>query len=497
VEPPPGLPRFEGEEVGDCLTSSGAVRGKLPLPLTERRKFERLPVQLSIEVRSRGLGSVCQTADVSRHGLFLATPTPARERQLLILRIPLPDGGHPIDVMASVARSIPEDLAQERALKAGMGVNFFALTEDNKERWERFLASLRGETPKPQAPGSNRPTFLLQPKDQERLRLFEAREFALGSMFLRTPVLRRVGESLRLILLHPVSDEEFPLLAQVVRVSDGSGAEPKGMVLDFQTLEHPQRAAFHEFVEHGTGVTTEPPPSVVDAVRALPDEPLGQHPALVGDEVPSEASVSVDVDEGASVESSESVGGTDSAAISESVAGGESAASSNGARSESVSDSSSSSSAAVNGAVAAPVEPPRPAAEPPPRVDPHAELRAAVSSPPPTVDPHAELRAALSAPPPAIDPHAELRTSLMAKPDDVSMLFRLGSALARDPRNAAEAVALLTRLLALEPQHALAHAALAWAYGQLGQRTDAKLHLSRLRRLGLPIDPALEHLVTG
>jgi hypothetical protein len=453
--------------------------------LTERRKFERLPIQLSIEVRSRGLGSVCQTADVSRHGLFLATPTPARERQLLILRIPLPDGGHPIDVMASVARSIPEDLAQERSLKAGMGVNFFALTEDNKERWERFLASLRGETPKPQTPGSNRPTFLLQPKDQERLRLFEAREFALGSMFLRTPVLRRVGESLRLILLHPVSDEEFPLLAQVVRVSDGSGAEPKGMVLDFQTLEHPQRAAFHTFVEHGTGVTTEPPPSVVDAVRALPDEPLGQHPALVGEspiEVPSEAAVSVDVDEGASVESSESAGTSEAVSSSESTGGGEIVDSDEPVSGDTGSKSADSGSGGANGAVPEPVEPPRPAAEIPP---------------PPRADPHAELRAALSAPPPAVDPHAELRAALMAKPDDVSLLFRLGSALAREPRNAAEAVALLTRLLALEPQHALAHAAAAWAYGQLGQRTDAKRHLSRLRRLGLPIDPALEQLVTG
>jgi len=208
-------------------------------------------VQLSIEVRSRGLGSVCQTADVSRHGLFLATPTPARERQLLILRIPLPDGGHPIDVMASVARAIPEELAHERSLKPGMGVNFFALTEENKERWENYLASLRGlEVPKPQAQGNNRPTFLLQPKDHERLRLFEARELALGSMFLRTPVLRRVGESLRLVLLHPVSDEEFPLLALVVRVSDGSGTEPKGMVLDFKALDRAQRTEFHEFVEH-------------------------------------------------------------------------------------------------------------------------------------------------------------------------------------------------------------------------------------------------------
>ncbi len=449
-------------------------------------------------MRSRGLGSVCQTNDVSRHGLFLATPTPARERQLLILRIPLPDGGHPIDVMASVARSIPEDLAQERSLKAGMGVNFFALTEDNKERWERFLGSLRGiETPKPPSPGSNRPTFLLQPKDQERLRLFEAREFALGSMFLRTPVLRRVGESLRLILLHPVSDEEFPLLAQVVRVSDGSGTEPKGMVLDFQTLEHGQRAAFHEFVEQGTGVLTEPPPSVVDSVRALPDEPLGQHPAL-SEEPPESSSAAPRAVLPSVFAATEPDEASPSAAFDHAEsAPAEVPAAENEPPEESagpqvelpIPPSSPEPVNAFNGAaVSEPMEAPRPEE----RI-----VAAQIQAPAPPVPPPPARMAVDTAPVPAVDPHADLRAALMARPDDVSLLFRLGSALAREPRNAAEAVALLTRLLTLEPQHALGHAAAAWAYGQLGQRTDAKRHLSRLRRLGLPIDPALEQLVTG
>jgi hypothetical protein len=468
--------------------------------LTERRKFERLPVQLSVEVRSRGLGSVCQTADVSRHGLFLATPTPARERQLLILRIPLPDGGHPIDVMASVARAIPEDQASERSLKAGMGVNFFALTEENKERWESFLASLRGvEPPKPQAQGNNRPTFLLQPKDHERLRLFEARELALGSMFLRTPVLRRVGESLRLVLLHPVSDEEFPLLAQVVRVSDGSGTEPKGMVLDFKALEYSQRTAFHDFVEQGKGVLTEPPPSVVDAVRGLPDEPLGQHPALA-DAVrpkppepprfsdptppPSVAPAAVEPPEVAPAEAAAPpvvfTGPADPVPV---VAPETSAAKVEVRPSARIATPKPGDLRELNGFHAPNAAPASSGtASPPP---------AAVSevpAPRPTID--IEV-----APPGSSDNYAELRAALMAKPDDVSLLFRLGSALSKEQLHAAEAVALLTRLLALEPQHALAHGALAWAYLQLGQRTDARLHMSRLRRLGMTIDPALEQMV--
>ena len=231
--------------------------------MPEQRKFERLPAQLDVEIRTRGRGRICPSIHVSRHGMFLATDNPPQERQLLILRIPLPDHLPPIDVMASVIRRAPpkEALgtgakgAQAEAPEIGMGINFFALTEENKQRWERYLARLRGQTPRASRPSVNsqRPIFLLQPKDPDRLRLFEAREFALGSMFLRTPVLRSEGEQLNVVLLHPLSDEEFPLLARVRVVHEGGGTEAKGMTLDFEALEHKLRVAFHTFVEHGTG----------------------------------------------------------------------------------------------------------------------------------------------------------------------------------------------------------------------------------------------------
>ena len=303
---------------------------------------------------------------------------------------------------------------------------------------------------------------MLQPKDHERLRLFEARELALGSMFLRTPVLRRVGESLRLVLLHPVSDEEFPLLAQVVRVSDGeSGTEPKGMVLDFEALDYTQRAAFHDFVEQGRGVVTEPPPSVVDAVRGLPDEPLGQHPALIEEPRTRAAEPAPRFPESREPAPSPEPEAPASFAATNGANGVQTAASVEPPPPPSSLPEPIGGSAVSPPAPAFTRTPPAPVAAPV-FANPHAGSPAhagprgrcahagagdrATAASRPGAGPHSGSR--LLGPqrtaPSLPETHGELRAALMAKPDDVSLLFRLGSALAREPRNAAEAVALLT-----------------------------------------------------
>jgi Flp pilus assembly protein TadD len=91
----------------------------------------------------------------------------------------------------------------------------------------------------------------------------------------------------------------------------------------------------------------------------------------------------------------------------------------------------------------------------------------------------------------------ELRTALVAAPEDVSLLFRLGSGMARHPTTAFEAIGYLQRLLALEPHHPLANGVLALAYAQIGQRAAAERHLSRARRLGQPVDARVQTLLSS
>jgi hypothetical protein len=428
----------------------------------EKRKFERFPARLEVEIRTRGRGQICPSADVSRHGMYLTTPNPPHERQLLILRIPVPDDQPPIDVMASVVRRHSPGVGGGNERPAGMGINFFALTEENKNRWEAYLAKLRGEAPRPTEEGveNNRPTFLLQPRDVGRLQLFESRDFSQGSMFLRTPVLREADEIIKVMLLHPVTDEEFPLLARVKAVHNGSKTEPKGMTLDFVPIDAEVRSAFHAFVEHGVGSS-----AALKAAGAV----------STGKEIPplfaaTKADVELSIGNDATEEVDEMMLVTEEEISSDRMI-------------DLLSDLE----------IEVPVPARSPATKPPLKAS--APSAAPVAAPQPAAPPPEP--AAPTPSPETLQLWEELRTSLEAAPEDVSLLFRLGSGLARDKSTAFEAVGFLQRLLALEPHHPLANGALALAYAQIGQRAAAERHLSRARRMGQLVDARVHSLLAA
>ena len=251
--------------------------------MMDLRRCERLPAKLQIELRSGGRRVQCLSRDVSRHGLFILTETPPSERQLLALRITLPDFTTPVEVVGSVAHRVTTDDSIRTGAQAGMGIGFFALSGEAKARWDNYIESLvthaGGKVELPIAKSTSRPTFLLRLRDLNRLQEFRERELRLGSMFLTTPVLRAVGDVVQLIIIHPITDQEFGLTASVTATSQGSPTEPKGMSLKISQLDSDRDLAFDAFV-----AGEEPLPEAPAAAPPVaPEEPtqLVPNPLLV------------------------------------------------------------------------------------------------------------------------------------------------------------------------------------------------------------------------
>jgi len=422
--------------------------------MMDMRRCERLPARLPIEVRSGGRRIQCFTRDVSRHGLFILTDAPPAERQLLALRVALPDGAAPVDVVGSVAHRVTTDDSIRTGAEAGMGIGFFVLSGEAKARWDGYIDGLAaqagGPAPAPAQKPSTRPTFLLRLRDLNRLIEFRTRELRLGAMFLKTPVLRAVGDVVQLVVIHPVTDEEFVLTASVTATSQGSPTEPKGMSLRISALEADRDAAFDTFVageplpvaERKTQILKNPlPPETPPAPEpeAHAAAPWAKRPAGLG----RRASVSTSIPVSA------------------------------------------------------------PTGIPPDRVTTVTDLPAVTAPPDDTTEeglqeleddePRAPEAPTLV---PGVDPHAALRSAVDRDPDALGPRLRLGAALARQPATAAEAVSLLRSILEREPQHPLAHGALALAHAQLGETSEAERHLTRALRLG-HVDPELERRIRG
>lgn len=282
----------------------------------ERRRFPRFDVEIPVFVRRKTGDVMLHTADVSRHGAFLKSDTPYPVRQLIQLRFRLPDHSE-IDAMCMVARWLPDS-----PRGAGVGVDFFALSKEAKNAWERFIADMRvrdnaagfetvhtatgtvalppnvgvplppgvssSRTPRFDAPSANatpsptspsltpsltpspRPpppppdddnvfsdsgsVMMLKLPDVAAIHAFIQNDIGRGGMFMKTPLMKDVGEKIELVLVHPESDDEFHLDATVVRRVVHGPVEQRGLGIFFRALTPQAHQALVEFADSGVEV---------------------------------------------------------------------------------------------------------------------------------------------------------------------------------------------------------------------------------------------------
>lgn len=259
-------------------TTSGGV---------EQRRSRRFRHALDVDIVDRGGVRRGRAVDVARHGLFVAVVDAPRNRHLVQLVIHLPDG--PMQAAATVMRTLPGQ---------GVGLSLFALSSETKHRWDAFIAHASQHAPSvpmptlPTTTTLNRrpdvPSFVVKLRTVERLRDYLQAHVAVGGTVLFTPVLPPAGSMVSLLVVHPVTEAEFPLPGKVHRaVADA----PKRLEIMFQ---HVDVAAFARFVETGL------PPSLlltppVAAPPVLPAPPTLTLPAppLLQDLVPTSLTASL------------------------------------------------------------------------------------------------------------------------------------------------------------------------------------------------------------
>jgi Tfp pilus assembly protein PilF len=227
----------------------------------ERRRFSRHMCALPVELEERGQSIRMVTADISRHGAFLLTDSPRHTTELLRLRFDLGDHGH-IEVMAQVARHVPP--SEDSPTGTGMGVDFFTLSGEAKERWDVFVEDLsaqhdptpsvgRDQTWRPvrRRHARHRSCFLVRVREKDGLRAFYTRDIGAGGMFLSTPTPDDTEREIDVVLVHPHSEQEYPLTARVVRVANSDSSPERGVAVAFERLSTSEEVALLAFIETG------------------------------------------------------------------------------------------------------------------------------------------------------------------------------------------------------------------------------------------------------
>ncbi len=254
------------------------------MPVREQRRSQRFQHELLVELHDRRGPRKLYATDVARHGIFLATDDPPRERHLVQLTVHLPGG--PIRAAGSVTRT----LRGQRDHEDGVGIQFFALSDEAKDRWDDFIFQLQRTTPPRGVPrydpkndpmnaraagADDRPsgaaTFLVKLKSVESLRAFAQSHLRAGGTVLFTPVLREAGEVVTLVVVHPKTDEEFRLPGIVHKAH---ADRPKRLEIHFHGVTPALLNGFAAYIESGHPPRTQLDPPVQLAGKAAPDKEL-------------------------------------------------------------------------------------------------------------------------------------------------------------------------------------------------------------------------------
>ena len=231
--------------------------------MENRRRSERRKVALPVWIKDARGGERTQTADVSAHGISVLSAHSRPERQYVELELELPDSNDIISVTAMVARCgtiVEPTTGYERT---GMGLDFFLFDAKSKARWQSFLRSfLIEELPAPTADddvnAEDVPAFLIRPRDLDRLWGFFRGELARAQVRIESSVVKAPGTVVELIVVHPVSGEEWVLDGEVLTVSQRS--TQTSLEIGLPGLDPALIEAFRAFIVSGRGQIQEDVP---------------------------------------------------------------------------------------------------------------------------------------------------------------------------------------------------------------------------------------------
>jgi type IV pilus assembly protein PilZ len=108
-------------------------------PVSERRSYERIDVEWSVDCETEQTFLYASITNISEMGIFVATNEPLEVGTRLTLRFAMPGEQSPFNLFGQVAWVNPIKLLSDNP-NPGMGIRFVDLSSENRER---IIASVR------------------------------------------------------------------------------------------------------------------------------------------------------------------------------------------------------------------------------------------------------------------------------------------------------------------------------------------------------------------
>ncbi|MFH1261948.1 MAG: PilZ domain-containing protein [Pseudomonadota bacterium] len=223
---------------------------------TERRQPgpSRIPAQLRIELLEDPVREAF-TINISHNGLLVRMPHDREIDSFVRLRLYFRPNQEPIEILGRIASKV------HAHGKEAMGIHFIDFPSLEKERWLAYIARMeavaaeQGENTSPEGMIERRTSIrspsalMVRFRGSERLEEFITKNVSAGGLFLATTHARAIGEQLRVVIIHPVTDQTYEFHAEVVRVDGAeSPTDLMGIALRFIDVSEERLELLQQFL---------------------------------------------------------------------------------------------------------------------------------------------------------------------------------------------------------------------------------------------------------
>ena len=246
--------------------------------MENRRRSVRSAIALPVWLKDAHGGTRTVTVDISAHGVSVWTDAARPLRRYVELEIELPDSDGVIAVTAMVARNDVVVDPKTGLARQHMGLEFFLFDTKSEARWQAFL---REQAPMPEVEPALVPaddevaTFLIRPRDIDRLWTFFFGELARAQVRIEAAIERPPGAVVEIMVIHPRSGAEWLLDGEVLCVSRAHSGVAR-LEIGLPGLDPALKEAFHAFVRSGVG-------QIQEEVSLSGDLELELHRGQLGD----------------------------------------------------------------------------------------------------------------------------------------------------------------------------------------------------------------------
>jgi len=200
------------------------------LDIIERRTKPRVETKVKVKVLGEEERLETFTGNLSKSGVFLQTQEPfSKVGDKVQLQLILPHANEPIRVTGKVARITSPNRMGE---SSGMGIEFLRVEARQSKTFDRLIDRLLdargiGSRKYPRI----KTQIVVEFKSKDEVQKAIADDLSKGGLFLRTQADGLVlGDTLRIVLLHPSSRRKFEGDAEVVHIRKGESNISKSFV---------------------------------------------------------------------------------------------------------------------------------------------------------------------------------------------------------------------------------------------------------------------------